>query len=174
MSSDRHTGVFACHRREARAGSPPIRTPSPPASVASVLLRCRFFAGREDSRQCRDNCRRSWSWPWPWPCDPLWLRPSGCDVLSVVNPANYVENPAFRLCTTSGVLPSASRRERRTLPVARSMPMTLTSISSPSLQMSITLSTRFVSSSLTCTRPSVPGRISTKQPKSASRLTTPR
>ena len=54
--------------------------------------------------------------------------------------ANYVENPAFKLCTTSGVLPSASRRDRRTLPEARSMPMTLTSISSPSLQMSLPLS----------------------------------
>src|SRR5215471_11548389 len=80
---------------------------------------------------------------------------------------------ARKLWTTSGVLPSASRRDRRILPEARSMPMTFTSISSPSLQTSCTVRTRFSSSSLMCTRPSVPGRISTKAPNSAMRRTTP-
>ena len=54
--------------------------------------------------------------------------------------SSYVENPALGLRTTSGVLPSVSRRDRRTLPEARSMPITFTSISSPSLQMALPLS----------------------------------
>src|SRR4029079_15957890 len=87
---------------------------------------------------------------------------------------SYEAATARKLCTTSGFSPRVAPRDRRILPVARSIAMTFTSISSPSLQTSSTRLTRFESSSLMCTRPSVPGRISTNAPNSASRLTTPR
>ena len=56
----------------------------------------------------------------------------------------YDAATARKLWTTSGVSPMVARRERRILPVARSMAMTLTSISSPSLQMSWTVCTRLL------------------------------
>src|SRR5207245_6577771 len=54
-----------------------------------------------------------------------------------------------------------------------SMSMTFTSSSSPSLTTSRGFSTRSSRSSLTCTRPSMPGSISTKAPKSATLVTLP-
>jgi len=54
-------------------------------------------------------------------------------------------------------------RDSRTRPVS-SMLMTLTASSSPSFTMSVTSRTRNGASSLMCTRPSVPGMISTKAP----------
>ena len=60
---------------------------------------------------------------------------------------------------------SASLRERRILPDL-STSRTLTSITSPSLTTSVTCCTRSLASCEMCTRPSVPGRISTKAPKS--------
>src|SRR5690606_27154608 len=64
----------------------------------------------------------------------------------------------------------ASLRERRILPW-RSMETTLTSTSSPSCSTSETFLTRWSESSEMCTRPSVPGKISTKAPNSTMRRT---
>src|SRR3954470_13321848 len=68
---------------------------------------------------------------------------------------------------------SASLRERRILPL-RSTETTLTSTSSPSLSTSSTFFTRVLARSEMCTRPSVPGKISTKAPNSMIRRTVPR
>ena len=81
--------------------------------------------------------------------------------------------PLERLPTSSGErFSSTARRERLTRPM-RSISTTITSSSSPTLTAASTDSTRLVSSSLTCTMPSLPGRISTNAPKFISRVTWP-
>jgi hypothetical protein len=75
-----------------------IQNPFFPASVASVLLTSRFFASREDSLATPEHhCASPTLWPLLSPLrsqlrvavamnhlKPLWLRPQGCPVHSVV------------------------------------------------------------------------------------------
>jgi hypothetical protein len=54
-------------QRSERKGFGPDRTQPFPSAPASVLLGCRFFAGREDSPRRREIHKTSWSWWWSWP-----------------------------------------------------------------------------------------------------------
>ena len=69
---------------------------------------------------------------------------------------------------------SASLRESRILPELDRPRGTFTSITSPSRTTSVTWRTRSFASCEMCTRPSVPGMISTNAPKSTTRRTVPR
>ena len=154
-----------------------------PAAFASAMRRLAFqnLAEPRPSRLTQwlfAATRRStsgWTWPAggaPGPRDtllppvvvPLAVRPNRR------RPAGCRPPAPARSPRSSG---SRALRLSRILPVG-SMLMTLTRICSPSLSSSRTSFTRWFAISETCSRPSVPGMISTNAPKSVMRWTLPR
>src|SRR5262249_44093055 len=79
---------------------------------------------------------------------------------------------ASAISASSSSLERACLRESLILPIG-STAMILTVTSSPSLTTSVVCRTRYGASSEMCTRPSWPGRISTKAPYASTRRTLP-